>query len=134
MKRKPPASIITDLPPSMEDTIVLIKSTIDSYLDDKLLKGTYYTGEKQGVTRAILWSFGVETPKSASTTSMEYVLTITARHGAFGEVDRTKRRGWWSTRYITKEEITNALFSALSFDGSPYCFDGVKWSKRIEVM
>lgn len=134
MKRKPAPVASADAEPSMEVTIALIRETINSYLGEKLRAGTYYTGKDRGIERAVLWSFGTETPKSASSTSMAYTLTITARHGAFGEIDRVKHRSWWSTRWITREEVTNALFNALSFSGSPYQFDGKVWSKRVEVM
>lgn len=132
MKRTQP--VVTASPkPIFETTVALIKETIDSYLGDKLLKGGYYTGTHQGQERAVRWTFGVEQAKAA-VGSPQYVLSIKVRYDPFGQTERVNSRDWYSLDCVTKDEITNALFSALTFKGSPYWFDGKVWQKRMEVM
>ncbi len=133
-RSRKPAIMTKPEPATFATTIALIKTTIDSHLSKDLLDGTYHLGKNHGVAYSIHWFLGAESPKTTRTTSMQYVLTITARHGAFGEAEIVKRRTFWSLDYITDGEITNALFAALSVDGSPYEFVNDKWIKRMEVM
>jgi hypothetical protein len=129
-----PNQVKAPQPITIEQTLSLIKSIMDRYLPEK--PHAYYTGRQgAGPERAIRWGFGIVSPKSATSDSLgEYVLTIWARHGAFGEVKEVTKRKWWSLSSVTEAEITNALMAALTFRGSPYQFNGTKWVKRVEVM
>lgn len=111
----------------------MIRSIMNRYLPEK--PHGYYTGRTSDPERAVRWSFGVITPKSCSSTVSEgYLLTIKVRHGAFGEAEKIKEQQWYSLTQIAESDVVNVLFAALTFDGTPYWFDGKKWRKRVEVM
>ncbi len=116
-------------PITIEDTIGLIQSTIDSWTHPM-------TVWLQGKSRpSIHWSFGFETPTSGNLPfESTYALTITVRYGPFGEYQQATRRQIGNYQSIDKDWVTNALFASLTFEWSPYWFDGAKWRKRMEVM
>ncbi len=127
--RKPAAVCSTPTEPAFGAVTELIRSTIAGYCDVSLLRRSSSTGSviKQS---GISWSFGLTNTDQLSD---RYMLTITVRSGPFGGLEKMTSRGWWRLSNVTLNEVTNALFASLTFEGSPFYYQEGLWYKRMEI-
>ena len=115
----------------MEAKATLIKSVMSLYLSPSLLtKRSGYNDSRPMVN----WTFGLE---HFDETDDAYRLEIHAcfedPSSAYHDEMRTSVRRWHQLGSVTKEEIANALFYALTWDGSPYYFNGKQWHRKAYI-
>lgn len=108
--------------PTLETVTVMVKETLEKYVDSSLLRD-----RMNGASETPSVSF--EIANDGSTTRIRMM----ARHGPFGQsVHRTEFK-YYSLTYIEQKAVTNQLFNTLTWEGSPYYWNGVGFSKRMIV-
>ncbi len=127
-KRRKAASLPA---PTFEDKLALVQSVMDQCVDPSLLKGSPRCLSDTVYPPLIRWSFGHRS-HGAYREGAQYYLSIEATYDSLSPCKPNKHtKGWGYLGAITREDIVNALFHTLSWDGSSYYLsNGGKWCKR----
>ncbi len=128
--RKPAAVCSTPTEPAFGAVTELIRSTIEGHCSESLLRRSIVPSTSVVRQSGVSWSFGLTNTDQLND---RYMLIVTVRYGPFGEQTKVTSRGWWRLSSVTLNEVTNALFASLTFEGSPFYYHEGKWYKKMEI-
>ena len=110
---------------TMEQACALVQQVVEAYCRPRLYR--------RGPTQLLGWELGFVTD---GTNEGPYQLTFMPKH----ETAPCRNEPRPSTVYfrnlrfgVTRASVTNALFHALSWPGSPYWFDGKWWDRKTAI-
>ena len=100
----------------------MMKKALTQYVDPELLKSKQF-----GNSKAPCVQFEI-----AQDTEHTFWARCSCRHDPFGcSVNKTERK-YYSTAYMSFDEIVSQLFNTLTFDGSPYYWYKTYFRKRMQ--
>lgn len=115
--------------PSVDETTferraLLVQSVFDTYLRPRLQEPL---SPHESPRRYVSWDLS-----RASTGA--FSLSVRVRYGPMIDMEHITVHSFGSLYSLHREAAMNALFNALSFNGSPYYWAGEQWDKRGEIM
>lgn len=105
--------------------VASLKEIIAKWVDPALVT-PYYYGNKP---KQPCVSFEV-----AQNNENHVIIRIMVRWDPFGGTTEVCERTHYSIEYIDQSALTNQLLHALTFQSSPYYWDGSHFKKRMEIM